>query len=66
MYEDETDGILEYQRRQRLQACCVVTRLQVQYKGCGKYLSELLDVPLEPSRGPMSGGCLLAFSDGEG
>lgn len=66
MYEDEIDGILEYQRKQRLQARGVVTRLQAEYKGRGKYLSELLDAPFEPSHGPLNGGRLLAFSDGEG
>ena len=60
MYEDEIDGILEYQRRQRRQARGVVTRLQVEYKGRGRYLSELLDAPFEPSHDPLRGGRPLA------
>jgi hypothetical protein len=66
MYKDKIDGILEYQRRLCLLARSVVTRLQEQFKGRGRHLSELLDAPFEPSRGPLSGGRLLAFSDGEG
>lgn len=66
MYEDEIDGILEYQRRQRMQARGIVTRIQESYKGQGRYLSELIDTPFEPSNEPRHGGRLLAFSDDAG
>lgn len=61
MYEDEIDGILDYQREQRRQARDVVSRVQERYKGRGRYLSELLDGPYEPSaKGPgaQEGGIL--------
>lgn len=63
MYEDEIDGILEYQRKQRLQARGIVTQIQESYKGRGRYLSELLDAPYEPLAEPMREGRLLTFSD---
>lgn len=49
MYEDEIDGILNYQREQRRQARDIVSRVQERYKGRGRHLSELLDGPYEPS-----------------
>jgi hypothetical protein len=61
MCEDEVDGILGCQRKQRLQACGVATRLQARYKGRGRRLSELLDAPFEPSCGLLRGGRLRAF-----
>ena len=49
MYEDELDGILAYQQEQRKQARGIVSRIQERYKGQGRYLSELLVEPYEPS-----------------
>lgn len=49
MYEDELDGIIAYQQEQRRQARGIVSRIQESYKGRGRYLSELLSSPYEPS-----------------
>lgn len=64
MYEDEIDGILEYQREQRRQARGVVSEVQERYKGKGRYLSELLAAPYEPSarRPDVQAGGVLTFA----
>ncbi len=63
MYEDELDDILEYQRKQRMQARGIVSRIQEEFKGRGRYLSELIASPFEPSHPVMKDGRVLAFSD---
>lgn len=63
MYEDEPDDLIAYERSLRLQARGVVSSIQGTFKGKGRYLSELLDEPYEPTATPRQHRALLICAD---